>query len=254
MSVVDRSFDHPLKLEENASAPLAGGIMLGYQCGMIWGAALAAGAQAHRVLGPGPLAETAAVLAAQRVVESYRSVNKYINCREVTELDMTKPSARAVIRYILKGGIRKCFGGTARYAPLAFDDITAVLSDGQTEAPSAPVSCAALLAQKMGASDMHQVMAAGLAGGIGLCGGACGALGAAVWLVTMNRLKEGAKKLDSMNPEPKTLETIERFKQASGDEFECSKIVGRRFTDVGDHAAFLREGGCTEIIEVLAAA
>jgi hypothetical protein len=49
MSVVDGSFDHPLKLEEKATIPLAGGIVnQGYQCGMIWGATLAAGAQAYR--------------------------------------------------------------------------------------------------------------------------------------------------------------------------------------------------------------
>jgi hypothetical protein len=36
----------------------------GYQCGMIWGATLAAGAQAYRLLGPGPQAETAAIIAA----------------------------------------------------------------------------------------------------------------------------------------------------------------------------------------------
>lgn len=45
--------------------PFAGGIMQrGYQCGMIWGAALAAGAEAHRLHGPGPQAETAAIMAA----------------------------------------------------------------------------------------------------------------------------------------------------------------------------------------------
>ena len=39
-------------------------------------------------------------------------------------------------------------------------------------------------------------MAAGLAGGIGLSGGACGALGAAIWILGMNHnIKEG-KKLD----------------------------------------------------------
>jgi hypothetical protein len=38
-----------------------------------------------------------------------------------------------------------------------------------------------LIARKMGESDMHAVMASGFAGGIGLCGGACGALGAA-WI------------------------------------------------------------------------
>lgn len=36
-------------------------------------------------------------------------------------------------------------------------------------------------------------------------------------------------------------------------EFECSEIVGRRFENIGDHAGYLRDGGCSEIIEVLAA-
>ena len=57
MSVVDGSFAHPLKLEERAAAPLAGGIMnYGYQCGIVWGAALAAGAQAYRLYGASPQA------------------------------------------------------------------------------------------------------------------------------------------------------------------------------------------------------
>ena len=54
--------------------PFAGGIMQhGYQCGMIWGAALAAGAQAYRLFGPGPQAEAMAVIAAQWLVESFRA-------------------------------------------------------------------------------------------------------------------------------------------------------------------------------------
>ena len=77
MSVVDSSFDHPLKLEEEATALLAGGIMqYGYQCGMLWGATLAAGAQAHRLHGPGPRAETEAVVAAQWLVEAFRARTK----------------------------------------------------------------------------------------------------------------------------------------------------------------------------------
>ena len=42
----------------------------------------------------------------------------------------------------------------------------------------------------MGESDIHAVMASGLAGGIGLCGGACGALGAAIWILGMKIGKE----------------------------------------------------------------
>ena len=64
--VLNRAFDHPLKLEERAAMPFAGGIMQhGYQCGMIWGATLAAGAQAYRLFGAGPQAEAKAILAAQ---------------------------------------------------------------------------------------------------------------------------------------------------------------------------------------------
>lgn len=49
MGVVDGSFGHPMKIEEEASAPLAGGMMNhGFQCGMLWGASLAAGAEAYR--------------------------------------------------------------------------------------------------------------------------------------------------------------------------------------------------------------
>ncbi len=59
MSVVDDSFEHPMSLEEHAVMPLAGGLMgYGYQCGMLWGAALAAGAHAYHLFGTGPRAET----------------------------------------------------------------------------------------------------------------------------------------------------------------------------------------------------
>ncbi|MFC2036339.1 C-GCAxxG-C-C family (seleno)protein, partial [Chloroflexota bacterium] len=116
MSIVDRSFDHPLKLEESATNPHAGGIMnQGYQCGMLWGAALAAGAQAYRLLGSGPQAETAAIIAAQRLVESFRARVKHINCLEIIELDMHKktqkgqsfssmPSIWPLLKFFFKGG------------------------------------------------------------------------------------------------------------------------------------------------------
>ena len=103
----------------------------------------------------------------------------------------------------------------------------------------------------MGASDLHTVMAAGLAGGIGLSGGACGALGAAIWLIEMNRAQTGTGKVEFNSPE--ATEAIDRFLQGSGGEFECDKIVGRKFADVADHAAYLREGGCAKVIEALAA-
>jgi len=257
MSVVDRSFDQPLRLEECAVMPMAGGIMgNGYQCGMLWGATLAAGAQAYRLLGPGLQAETGAIIAAQRLVESFRARNKYIDCLEITDMNMQeKIQTRQILKFFIKGGPIGCFRMAARYAPVAFNEINAALDAGTRsakyiEAPSRPVSCAAMLAQKVGVSDMHTVMAAGLAGGIGLSGGACGALGAAIWIIGMNCGKEGVGNIGFNSPRAR--DAIDGFMKSADYEFECSKIVGRRFENIEDHASYLRDGGCSKIIEVLA--
>ena len=47
--ILDREFGHPRDEEEKAIDPLAGGILQqGYQCGMLWGASMAVGAEAYR--------------------------------------------------------------------------------------------------------------------------------------------------------------------------------------------------------------
>jgi hypothetical protein len=240
-----------LKLEEHAATPFAGGIMQhGYQCGMIWGATLAAGAQAYRLFGPGPHAETRAIIAAQRLVESFRARNKHINCLEITEIDKSSSTMQMITHFLIKGGVIGCFRMAAKYAPVAFSEINTALSEEHVEAPAPPVSCAAMMAQKMGASDLHTVMAAGFAGGIGLCGGACGALGAAIWITVMNSGKERGGKVDFKDPGAKG--AIDRFLKRTDFKFECSEIVGRKFENIDDHAAYLRDGGCSEIIETLA--
>jgi hypothetical protein len=255
MSVVDASFDQPLKPEERASMALAGGIMNhGYQCGMLWGATLAAGAQAYRRHGPGSQAETEAVVAAQRLVESFRARNKHIDCSDITDV-VWKPSSKRqlaldVFKFLIKGGPIGCFRMAAKYAPEAFSEINTVLSEEHIEAPSPPVSCTAMLAQKLGESDMHTVMAAGFAGGIGFSGGACGALGAAIWIIGLTSSMEGDDTIGFQNPRAE--ETIERFLKSTDYEFECSEIVGRKFENIGDHADYLREGGCSQVIEALA--
>lgn len=251
MSVVDDSFNHPLALEEHAVMPLAGGIeQMGYQCGQLWGAALAAGAEAHRLFGPGPRAEAAAIIAAQRLADAFQTSYKSINCFEVIELDWKNAQGKQVLKFFLKGGPIRCFSMTAGFARATRREIDVTFADDEIEAPEPPVSCAALLARTMGANDMHAVMAAGLAGGIGLSGGACGALGAAIWLIEMNRAAAGNGNVEFNSPE--ATEAIDRFVQSTDGEFECAKIVGRKFVDVHDHASYLRAGGCARIIEALA--
>ena len=144
MSVVDGSFDHPLALEEHATLPLAGGIeQMGFQCGQLWGAALAAGAQAYQLYGPGPQAEAAAVIAAQRLAESFRTSYKSINCLDVIDLDWKNAQAKQILRFLLRGGPIRCFSMTAGYARAAISEINAAFAGNQLEAPAPPVSCAA---------------------------------------------------------------------------------------------------------------
>jgi hypothetical protein len=257
MSVVDGSFGHPMKLEEEAAAPLAGGIMNhGFQCGMLWGASLAAGAEAYRRFGSGPQAEATAIMVSERLVETFRDRTKNeINCTEITEINFQEIKGFApILKYFVKGGKigpGACFRLAAGYAQDAFNVINAALPEEPVEAPSPPVSCASVLAKKMGASEMHVVMASGFAGGISLSGGACGALAAAIWLTAMDGREEGASKIGYFN-NPAYSAVIDRFVESTDCEFECCEIVGRKFESIDDHAAYLREGGCSEVIEALA--
>ena len=248
---LNRAFDDPLIDEEHACIPLAGGILEnGYQCGMVWGSTLAAGARAYRLFGPGPQAEAKAMAAAQSVVESFRARQKSIDCFDVIGTNWKTATTAQIAGMLLKGGAVGCFRMSASYPPVAFAGINAALSGGAGEAPPTPVSCAALLARKMGASDAHTVMVAGFAGGVGLSGGACGALGAAVWLNAVKTLQEGGKvRLDF----PAGQEAIERFVECIESEFECATIVGRKFESIDDHAAYVCGGGCSKLIDALAA-
>ncbi|MBI5323893.1 MAG: C_GCAxxG_C_C family protein [Ignavibacteriae bacterium] len=249
--VINKAFGYQLKDEERAAMPFAGGIMQhGYQCGMIWGAALAAGAQSYRLFASGTQAETNAIIASQRLVESFRASNNHIDCFELTDINKSSSTMKMITYFLLKGGTIECCRMASRYAPIAFTEINNALSNGQNDFPQTPVSCSAMLAQKMGLSEMHTVMVAGFAGGIGLSGGACGALGAAIWIIGLNSFKEGADKINFKNP--KALDTIDRFLKCTGYEFECSKIVRRKFNNVSEHASYLCGGGCSEIIEALA--
>jgi hypothetical protein len=252
LRVLNQAFDHPSEPEEHAATPLAGGIMqYGYQCGMIWGATLAAGAEAYRRFGDGPQAQAMAIVAARKLVESFRTLNDHIDCLDITDIDRSSSTWKMITFFLLKGGTIHCFRMAARYAPIAYRDINAAFSDTPVEPPSPPVSCTSLLAQQMGLSGMHRVMASGLAGGMGLCGGACGALGAALWGRALTSLEQGARKIGFNDP--KGSATIERFLAATDHEFECTKIVGRRFESIDDHAGYVHDGGCAAIIDALAA-
>jgi hypothetical protein len=252
LHVLNCAYDRPQPEEERAAMPFAGGIMQrGHQCGMIWGAALAAGAEVHRRLGDGPEAEALAVAAAARLLSTFRAQHGATDCSDITELDDTSTTADLVTYFLLKGGVVRCFAGAARYASAAKEAIDAALAAPPGAAPPAPVSCTGLLARRMGASGLHVIMVAGFAGGIGLGGGGCGALAAAVWLTGLEVLRGGATRLDFESPEARAV--IDRFIAGTGGKSGCAAICGRGFASLEEHAAFVRAGGCAQLLEALAA-
>jgi len=249
--VLSRAFGHPQLAEEHACMPFAGGIAQhGYQCGMLWGAAIAAGAEAHRRFGAGPRAEAATIRAARQLVAAFRAREGTVDCLDITDIDKSSTRWQLVKYFLLKGGTVGCFRMAARYAPAALAAIEAAFAAGAPEPPAPPVSCAALLAEKLGLAPLQRTMVAGLAGGLGLAGGACGALGAAIWAHARGSGARGDKR---ELKDPRTLALIERVLERSDYELECAAIVGRRFDSVADHAAHVAGGGCAELIETLAA-
>jgi len=245
---VNRASQCPRNAEEVAAMPLAGGIMQhGHQCGMLWGAALAAGAYTQRQGGPNRKAEAAAVRAASRAATAFRDQNGTINCKELTGVDKDTPNHALMAHFFLKGGVVTCSRRVARFGPAAR---AAMLDDGQPEpAGQGPVSCAAEMARRLDATPEQACMAAGLAGGIGLCGGACGALGAAVWMLSLKHTQSTGKPMNFKAPEGLAL--IERFEQCTGKLFNCGAITGRTFGNVEEHAEYLKQGGCSKILDAL---
>lgn len=245
-----------MDLEEQATLPFVGGIrQYGYQCGQVWGAALAAGARVHQQIGDGEEAQVRILMASQKLVEAFREESGEVNCHEITSLNKDSTNMDMVKYFLLKGGSIGCFRMASHYAPLAYDIIEESLAVRDVHIPSAPVTCTAHLAQQMGACEKHQTMSAGLAGGIGLSGEACGALGTTVWIKAM-QLKREAPELDLWKDESFGAwfeATVETFLAASDYEFECADIVGRKFESVDDHAEHVQQGGCSKILEALSA-
>ena len=70
--LLNRAFQHNDELAEKALDPLAGGIInQGHQCGMLWGAALAIGAEASRKYDNIDKAVAAAIIASQYIMHSF---------------------------------------------------------------------------------------------------------------------------------------------------------------------------------------
>lgn len=245
--IINRENNNPKPVAEKAIDTLAGGIVQnGYQCGMLWGAALGAGNEAYKRTENKEVATALAIETTRRLVNSFEKKAKHIECEEITKSNFK--SKWGIAKYMLSGKPITCFNLAAKWAPEALKITEQELKINESNQKA--LSCASEVVRKMGGSDEKQVMVAGFAGGLGLSGSGCGALSAAIWKTLYDLIQKEEWKVSF--PDPVSDEVINRFLEASEYEFDCEKICGNRFNSTKEHTDFIKNDGCQKIIDKLA--
>ncbi|MDG1729522.1 MAG: C-GCAxxG-C-C family protein [Algibacter sp.] len=247
--ILNREFGHPKALEERAADALAGGIMQkGHQCGMLWGASMAAGAEAYRKCKNQNEAIAVAVNATRKLMVSFSNRELTINCRAITHCDFS--SKLSMAKYVFSGRFLHCFNLAEQWAPEAVQSAIEVLTKKEIKSSIEYMSCATEVVKRMGASDEEMIIVAGFAGGLGLSGAACGGLAAAVWMKSLKWCREVEKKSSLTNSYAK--ETLDMFYEKMDSKILCSDITGVRFKNMDNHTKHIKYGGCKHLIETLA--
>lgn len=246
--IINREFGHPKELEERAIDPLAGGIVQhGYQCGILWGASMAVGAESFRRYNDSGKACAVSIRATQHVMESFVNRTKSIECEYITKTDFSNKWSFA--KYMLTGKFLSCFTLAGKWAPEAIKATNEGLVIGQQEFTEPAMSCASEVIKKMGGTDEEMAMVAGFAGGMGLSGNGCGALSAAIWKTILELIKQNKWKPSLSDPDSEKI--VNKFFEVTNYEMECHKICGKHFNSIHEHTEFIKNGGCSKIIEIL---
>lgn len=248
MYILNREFGHEMEVEEKAIELLAGGIMQhGYQCGMLWGSAMAVGAEAYRRSESTSEAVGRALSTTQKVTDAFLKTAHSVNCSEIAKTDWK--SASSMAGYFVTGRIMNCFNLIEEWSLKVYDVAKEGLDESKESFQKSPVSCASEVIRKMGGTPEQMAMVAGFSGGVGLSSNACGALSAAIWLQHLQYKKENGK---SSLSNPKAKSTLEFFLFETDHEFICEKICSRRFESVDEHTDYIQNGGCQRLIDILA--
>ena len=248
--LLDREFGNLMENEERAADPLAGGIMQqGYQCGMLWGASLAAGAEAYRICQHSSQAIMVAVEATKLMMSSFEEQEQTTQCREITRCDFT--SNLSFAKYLFSGRFLHCFQLAEDWAPLAVEEARKALESKPYNFDYS-MSCATEVAKKMGASEEESIMVAGFAGGLGLSGSGCGALSAALWMSALEWCR--AHEKGSATKDAHGKEILKSFMVKTEGNILCEAICKREFTSLDDHTTYMMQGGCRGLIEQLSKA
>lgn len=253
--ILNREFDNPNELAERALNPLAGGILNnGHQCGMIWGAILATGAEAYRNHKDKDKALAVAITAAQHIIESFEKTSGAVNCKEILGYSISNfmGIARLMVTSLIVGmDNNKCFNLAEEWAPEAIKTAKEGLELKTSKTVVKPYSCASEVVKKMGGTDEEALMVAGFAGGLGLSGNACGALSAAIWMKTLQWCRENPQKLPPYFNNKMANRILNSFNETTSGEIYCKIITGKEFKNFSDHSEYIRQGGCKTLIETL---
>jgi len=215
---------------------------------MLWGASMAVGVESYRRNDDCSEAIALAINATKHLVNSFLTKSVSTECEEITQTDFN--SKLGLAKYMLTGKPIHCFNLAAKWAPEAIKAAYEGLEIEQSESIKPSKSCASEVIKLMGGTGEEALMVAGFAGGIGLRGSGCGALGAAMWKITLELVKKGEWKYTTSNPTFDKL--IEKFYEVSDYKMECNEICGKIFKTVDEHTEFLNNGGCSKLISVLA--
>ena len=249
--ILDREFGRLQDDEERAAELLAGGIVQqGYQCGLLWGAVFAVGAESFRRQPDRDRAIGTAIKAARHVSASFVARAGSPDCYDITSCEWT--DKLSIAKYMLTGKFLSCFKLADAWAPEAIRAAEEGLALDPSDLPVRPLSCASEVVRLSGGSDAEMVTAAGLAGGIGLNGGGCGALAAAIWMNALSRIRDKTYKTSFSDPVAERI--LRTFFEAAGSELDCRVIAGRSFPTVADHTEFIGTGGCGRLIQAMAGA
>ncbi len=253
--ILDREFGQPKDREECAADLLAGGLKnTGHQCGMLWGATLAAGAESFRRYPYRDHAIAAAIMASEDILESFVATAGDTDCREITGCDLNSILGMASfgVKTLLTGMEKSlCFNLAEKWAP----DAVKATEQGLSRKPvfsQPPVCCATEVARKMGGSKEEMVTVAGLSGGIGLSGNACGALGAAIWIKILAWCRAHPGKTPPYFFNRDINRIMKTFSTATGGEILCQRICDKHVGTIDEHMEFVKNGGCSVLIDVLA--
>lgn len=262
MTILDEVLGIKEEIYEMSAHPLAGGLLhLGFECGMTWGASLATGNYIYLRNGFSSASIGLAIETAGKLISSLSHRAGSHICKEITSCEFKSLLGR--LKYLFTGKGSLCAKLAVKWAPQAYHIICSSTFNSPRQNPKASTACTVALAKRLNAGEKEQLMVAGLSGGLGLSGGACGALASAVWLKTLKWLKENKESKDSFfkalrqeltqsgdfYPDIKNIQ--KRFESLTKGAFLCRDLTKRDFLSVEEHCDFIANGGCKEIISLL---